>query len=118
SLQESALVSLLKRDDLQLEEMVLWEYIIKWGISQNSTLPVDLKEWTNENFTTLKTTLLRCLPLIRYFHIPGIDVLKKIKPYKKILDEQLWEDLNQYFVAPDQPVESIILPSRTILVQT
>ncbi|RHZ76580.1 hypothetical protein Glove_196g59 [Diversispora epigaea] len=117
SLQESALVSLLKRDDLQLEEVIIWEYIIKWGIAQNSTLPVNFKEWTNENFTTLKTTLQQCLPLIRYFHIPGIDALKKIKPYKKILDEQLWDDLTQYFIAPNQPIESIILPPRTILVQ-
>src|SRR6185369_5982875 len=57
SLHESALISLLERDDLQLEEVVIWEYIIKWGIAQNFTLPVDLKEWTNENFTTLKITL-------------------------------------------------------------
>ncbi|RHZ76567.1 hypothetical protein Glove_196g73 [Diversispora epigaea] len=117
SLQESALVSLLKRDDLQLEEVVIWEYIIKWGIAQSSTLPVDLKEWTNENFTTLKSTLQQCLPLIRYFHISGTDVSKKIMPYKKIIDEQLWDDLTQYFMAPDQPLESIILPPRTILVQ-
>ncbi|RHZ76509.1 hypothetical protein Glove_196g38 [Diversispora epigaea] len=115
SLQESALVSLLKRDDLQLEEVIIWEYIIKWGISQNSTLSADFKEWTNENFTTLKTTLQQCLPLIRYFHIPGTDVSNKVKPYKKILDEQLWDDLTQYFVAPSQPIESIILPPRTIL---
>ncbi|RHZ76316.1 hypothetical protein Glove_199g145 [Diversispora epigaea] len=117
SLQESALVSLLKRDDLQLEEVIIWEYIIKWGIAQNSTLPVNLKEWTKENFTTLKTTLQQCLPLIRYFHISGNDISKKIKPYKKILDKQLWEDLTQYFMAPDHPVESIILPPRTILAQ-
>ncbi|RHZ45965.1 hypothetical protein Glove_641g15 [Diversispora epigaea] len=117
SLQESALVSLLKRDDLQLEEVVIWEYIIKWGIAQNSTLPVDLKEWTKENFKTLKITLQQCLPLIRYFHISGNDVSKKVMPYKKILDKQLWKDLTQYFMDPEQPVESIILPPRTILAQ-
>ncbi|RHZ76574.1 hypothetical protein Glove_196g25 [Diversispora epigaea] len=117
SLQETALVSLLKRNDLQLEEVIIWEYIIKWGIAQNSTLPVDLKEWNKENFTTLKTTLQQCLPLIRYFHISGTDFLKKIKPYKKILDKQLWEDLTQYFIDSDQPVESTILPPRTISIQ-
>ncbi|RHZ88276.1 hypothetical protein Glove_24g71 [Diversispora epigaea] len=117
SLQEPALISLLKRDDLQLEEVIIWEYVIKWGIAQNSTLPANPKEWNKENFTTLKTTLQRCLPLIRYFHISGTDVAKKIKPYKKILDKQLWEDLNQYFMAPEQPVESIILPPRTVLAQ-
>ncbi|RHZ70431.1 hypothetical protein Glove_271g13 [Diversispora epigaea] len=117
SLKESALISLLKRDDLQLEEVIIWEYIIKWGISQNSTLPLNLNEWTKENFLTLKTTLQQCLPLIRYFHIPGTDVLKKVKPYKRILDKQLWEDLNQYFWAPDEPMKSVILPPRSILVQ-
>ncbi|RHZ60550.1 hypothetical protein Glove_352g31 [Diversispora epigaea] len=118
SLQESALVSLLKGDDLQLEEVIIWEYIIKWGISQNPTLPEDLKEWNNENFTTLKITLQQCLPLIRYFHIPGTDVWSKVKPYKKILDKQLWEDLKQNFMAPDKPLKSIILPPRTILMPT
>src|SRR4051794_30245613 len=83
SLQESALVSLLKRDDLQLEEVIIWEYIIKWGIAQNSILPVDLKKWTDENFTTLKTTLQQCIPLIRirYFHISSTDIWKRVKPY-------------------------------------
>ncbi|RHZ45963.1 hypothetical protein Glove_641g17 [Diversispora epigaea] len=110
--KKSALISLLKRDDLQLEEVIIWEYVIKWGIAQNSALPANPKKWNKENFTTLKTTLQRCLPLIRYFHISGTDVAKKIKPYKKILDKQLWNDLNQYFMDPEQPVESIILPPR------
>src|SRR6185436_19627255 len=96
---------------------IIWDYIIKWGIAQNSTLPVDLEKWNKENFTTLKTTLQQCLPLIRYFHISGTDVFKKIRPYKKILDKQLWYDLTQYYMAPGQPMESIILPPRTILVK-
>ncbi|RHZ70502.1 hypothetical protein Glove_271g28 [Diversispora epigaea] len=91
SLQESALVSLLKRDDLQLEGVIIWEYIIKWGIGQNSTLPVYLKEWNDENFTTLKITLQQCLPLIRYFHIPSTDIWKRdylpeqAKPFSTII---------------------------------
>ncbi|RHZ82388.1 hypothetical protein Glove_109g175 [Diversispora epigaea] len=37
-------------------------------------------------------------------------------PYKKILGKQLWEDVQQHLFAPDRPVESIILPARSILV--
>ncbi|RHZ76510.1 hypothetical protein Glove_196g138 [Diversispora epigaea] len=117
SLQESALVSLLKRDDLQLEEVIIWEYVIKWGIAQNSTLPVDFNEWTKENFITLKTTLQQCLPLIRYFHISNADFWSKVEPYKKIFDKQLWKDLNQHLIVPDQPVKSKILPPRSVLIQ-
>ncbi|RHZ60537.1 hypothetical protein Glove_352g46 [Diversispora epigaea] len=113
SFQESVLISFLERDDLQMEEIKIWEYIIEWGIAQNPTLPENLNEWVKENFTALQITLKQCLPLIRYFHISSTDMWNKLKPYKKILDKKLWEDLKQYFLAPGQPIESFILPPRT-----
>ncbi|RHZ80160.1 hypothetical protein Glove_139g112 [Diversispora epigaea] len=115
SLKESELVSLLNRNDLQMEEVKIWDYAIKWGISQNSTLLTNLHDWTKENFTTLKTTLQQCLPHIRYFHLSSIEVVDKIEPYKKILDKQLWKDINQHLLIPDRPVKSIILPPRSVL---
>ncbi|RHZ75059.1 hypothetical protein Glove_217g283 [Diversispora epigaea] len=117
SLPESALVSILNRDDLQMKESEIWDYLIKWGISRNPTLPEKLKEWSDENFMTLKTTVQQCLPLIRYFHVSSSDVMDKVKPYKKILDKQLWNDLKQFLLLPDRPVKSIILPPRLILTQ-
>ncbi|RHZ85097.1 hypothetical protein Glove_71g128 [Diversispora epigaea] len=116
SLKESALVSLLKRDDLQMEEVKIWDYVIKWGIAQTSTLPTILDEWTKENFLTLKTTLQQCLPHIRYFQLSNIEIYDKIKPYKKILDKQLWDDINQHLSIPERPVKSTILLPRSILV--
>ncbi|RHZ89579.1 hypothetical protein Glove_13g225 [Diversispora epigaea] len=116
SLPESALVSLLKRDDLQMEEVKIWDYVIKWGISQNPTLPTNLKEWSKENFLLLKTTLLQCLPLIRYFHISNTELFDKIIPYKKILDKQLCKDIIQHLADPDRPFKSIILPARSTVI--
>ncbi|RHZ58577.1 hypothetical protein Glove_372g36 [Diversispora epigaea] len=98
-----------------MKESEIWDYLIKWGTAQNPTLPKKLEEWSDENFTTLKAILQRCLLLIRYFHISNSDVMDKIKPYKKILDEQLWDDLMQHFILPDRPVKSKILPPRIIL---
>ncbi|RHZ89961.1 hypothetical protein Glove_9g254 [Diversispora epigaea] len=118
SLQKSALISILKHDDLQIEESKIWDHVIKWGIAQNPGLPVKLEEWSEINFKTLKTTLQNCLQLIRYFHIPSEDVMNKIKPFRKILDEQLWDDLVQYLLLPDQPIKSIILPARSISIST
>ncbi|RHZ70833.1 hypothetical protein Glove_266g35 [Diversispora epigaea] len=117
SLEESTIVSLLKRNDLQIEEIKLWDYIIKWGIAKTSTLPTNLNDWTTEDFLTLKITLQQCLPHIRYFHLSGVDVLDKIKPYKKILDKQLWKDINQRLITPERPVKSIIFPPRSVLVK-
>ncbi|RHZ67588.1 hypothetical protein Glove_300g124 [Diversispora epigaea] len=114
SLQETALISILQRDDLKVEETKIWDYIIKWGIAQNPTLPTNSKEWSKENFQTLKMTLQQCLPLIRYFHIPYEDIWEKVKPYKKILEKQLWNDLIQHRMFPNKPVKSLFLPARII----
>ncbi|RHZ89572.1 hypothetical protein Glove_13g203 [Diversispora epigaea] len=52
-----------------------------------------------KNFLTLQ----KCLPLISYFHILNTELFDKIRPYKKLLDKQLWLDVNQHLVFPDQP---------------
>ncbi|RHZ74861.1 hypothetical protein Glove_219g115 [Diversispora epigaea] len=114
SLQEAALISILEKNNLQLEEIKIWDYVIKWGIAQNSSFPKNLEEWSEENFKTLKTTLQQCLPLIRYFHISEKDIWEKLKPYRNILSMQLWDDLNQKIIFPNQPVKSLVLPERII----
>ncbi|RHZ77306.1 hypothetical protein Glove_182g15 [Diversispora epigaea] len=116
SLPESALISLLKRDDLQMEEVEIWDYIVKWGIAQNPTLPTNLEDWTKDNFLVLKTTLQQHLPYIRFFHISADEVLDRIEPYKKILEKQLWKDINHHLLSPTRPIKSIILPARILLV--
>ena len=42
SLPEDALISILKHDDLQLEESKIWEYVIEWGKAKNPILPTSL----------------------------------------------------------------------------
>ncbi|RIB27296.1 hypothetical protein C2G38_2062373 [Gigaspora rosea] len=67
TIQENALVALLKNDNLQMEEWEIWDKVILWGKTKVSDLPSSLEEWTNENFKSLKSTLQHCLPYIRYF---------------------------------------------------
>ncbi|RHZ77529.1 hypothetical protein Glove_177g140 [Diversispora epigaea] len=60
-------------------------------------------------------TLQQCLPHIRYFHLSNIEVIDKIKPYKKIIGKQLWGDVKQHII-PERPIKSTILPPRSVLV--
>ncbi|RHZ65610.1 hypothetical protein Glove_313g45 [Diversispora epigaea] len=115
SLPEDALISILKQDDLQLEEGKIWEYVIKWGRAKNSTLPTNLDQWTSDNFLTLKETLKECLPHVRYFSFSKEDVIKKLFPYQQILEPKLFLDINSKIMIPDMPISSIILPPRNIL---
>ncbi|RIB18888.1 hypothetical protein C2G38_2245473 [Gigaspora rosea] len=84
-LNEVAMICLLESDDLELEEIQIWNYLIKWGVSKF----LDIKDWSNENisnwsddhFKALKETISRCIPLIRYYHIPKRYINKQIKRY-------------------------------------
>ncbi|RIB25348.1 hypothetical protein C2G38_2031101 [Gigaspora rosea] len=114
SIKENALVSIIKRDDLQLSEVKVWKYVIEWGIAQNSDLPSDLKNWTNENFLTLKNTLKNCLLHIRYFQMSAEDIIDNVRPYQQILEKDLWDDISIKLMLPNRQVASIILPPRTI----
>ncbi|RHZ70130.1 hypothetical protein Glove_275g40 [Diversispora epigaea] len=118
SLPEDALISIIKLDDLQLDEDKIWDYVIQWGRSKNPTLPANLDEWTSDNFITLKTTLKNCLPHVRYFNISGERVLEKLWPYLQLFEPKLWLDINAKFLAPEKPISSTILPPRKILSAT
>ncbi|RHZ84938.1 hypothetical protein Glove_74g202 [Diversispora epigaea] len=115
TLPEDTLISIIEKDDLQLEESKIWQYVIQWGKAQNPTLPSNVDEWTSDNFLTLKTTLGKCLPQIRYFSISREDVFEMIFPYQQILEPKLWSDINSKFLAPSKPISSTVLPSRKIL---
>ncbi|RIB21819.1 hypothetical protein C2G38_2140479 [Gigaspora rosea] len=118
SIQENALIALIKRDDLQMEEIKIWKHIIEWGIAQNPGMSPDPKNWSNDNFLTVKTTLQNCLPHIRYFQIPGGDVIDHLQPYRRILDDDLWDDIMKRLISPSKPISSVILPPRVVLTQT
>ncbi|RIB05258.1 hypothetical protein C2G38_2253909 [Gigaspora rosea] len=90
SVQENALIALIKRDDLQMDEVKIWNYVIKWGIAQIPNLPSDLENWSRENFQVLGTTL----------------------------QNFLWKDIKKRFMSPNRPITSTILPPRLITTPT
>ncbi|RIB26955.1 hypothetical protein C2G38_2138053 [Gigaspora rosea] len=116
SLQKDALIPLIKSDDLQMQEVNIWNYIIHWGIAQNPDLPSDIDDWSNKNFMTLKTTLQECLPYIRYFQMSSDDIVENVQPYQQILEKNLWKDISRKFMGSNrQQITSTILPPRKIL---
>ncbi|RIB21815.1 hypothetical protein C2G38_1058152 [Gigaspora rosea] len=100
-----------------MEEAKIWKIIIEWGVAQNPGMSPDPKNWSNDNFLTVKTTLQNCLPHIRYFQIPGVDVIDHLQPYRRILDDNLWDDIMKRLISPSKPISSVILPSRVVLTQ-
>ncbi|GES93569.1 hypothetical protein GLOIN_2v1882540 [Rhizophagus clarus] len=111
SISEKFLVSLIKRDDLQMKEIEVWEHVLKWGLAQNSTFNPDPDTWSDDDFETMKNTLQHCLPLVRFFSLSSKEFSHKVRPYKKLLDKQLYEVLlNSYLDSDREPTEDISLP--------
>ncbi|RIB11976.1 hypothetical protein C2G38_2042215 [Gigaspora rosea] len=113
-LSEKALVSLIKLDNLQMDEGKIWDHVIRWGIAQNTNLSPNPAQWSDAEYLTLKTILKNCLPYIRYFQIAGKDVLEKVQPYHRILEPELWKDILAKFITPNKEVTSVILPPRVV----
>ncbi|RIB01389.1 hypothetical protein C2G38_2127750 [Gigaspora rosea] len=112
SIEENALVSLINRDDLQIDEGKIWNYVIKWGIAQNPGLSLDPENWSHDDFITVKNTLKNCLPLIRYFQMSNEDIINNVQRYQQLFERNLWLDIMKKFMASDQPITSLILPPR------
>src|SRR6266496_3298560 len=111
SLSEKSLISIIKRDDLQMKEIEVWENVLKWGLPQNPTLIPDPATWTDDDFKTMENTLQHCLPLIRFFSLSSKEISQKIRPYKKLLKHQLYEDLSNSYMDPDsEPTDNISFP--------
>ncbi|RIA97532.1 hypothetical protein C1645_813944 [Glomus cerebriforme] len=78
---------ILKRNDLKLDEIVIWENLVKWEI------------------------LCKFVPFIRFYGISSKDYIIKIKPYEEILPKELKEDLFKYYMIPEyKPTLNILSP--------
>ncbi|GBC02828.1 hypothetical protein RclHR1_04840011 [Rhizophagus clarus] len=111
SLPEKSLVSLIRRDDLQLKEVEIWEHVLRWGLEKNSTLLSDPKTWSDDDFKIIKNTLQHLLPLIRFFSLSSEDFFQKVHPYKKLLEHQFYEELlGSYLDSSVEPSNNILLP--------
>ena len=98
SIPEKSLVSLIQNDNLQMGEVQLWEYVLKWGLAQNPELSSDPSSYSKDDFNTLKNTLQQCIPFIRLYNLTSNEFSDKVFQYKKILPEELSDDLIKCFL--------------------
>src|SRR6266496_5766394 len=66
NLKGHLLESILKRDDLLLDEIVIWDNLIKWCLTQHPNISQDPTQWSKEEITIIERTIHRFIPLIRF----------------------------------------------------
>jgi hypothetical protein len=119
SFPEKSIISIIKSDDLQMKEIEVWEHVLKWGLAQNPTLNSDPKTWTDDDFKTMKSTLLHCLPLVRFFCLSAKEFSRKVRPYQKLLNQEFYEDLLNFYLDPERVLsQNILLPRKIKINET
>ncbi|CAG8632299.1 15955_t:CDS:2, partial [Acaulospora morrowiae] len=111
-MKETHLINLLKRDDLELDEIEIWEYLIQWGIKNSSILDDDIKKWTPKSFTSLKISLRNCIRYVRFFQMSSGDYTKVRDNFKDILPDGLDDEITLYFSDSNFKPSIDILPLR------
>ncbi|CAG8695516.1 11850_t:CDS:1, partial [Funneliformis mosseae] len=110
SLDEKILYCLLKCDYMQMDEILIWEFLIKWGIKQTSGLESSREGWTDKSYKDLKNTLNKFIPLVRFRDISSNDFYLKVHPYEAIFPPDIYEDLLGFYL--NHSLSEMTLSSR------
>ncbi|GBB88254.1 hypothetical protein RclHR1_01480019 [Rhizophagus clarus] len=110
-LEKCSLLTIIKRDNLCLDEIDIWNYLLQWAINQypllNSCTDIsDTSSWTKKDFIELENILEDFLPFIRFFQIPGDQLYESVWPFKKILPKQLKSQLVKFHMVPNSELPS------------
>ncbi|EXX72799.1 hypothetical protein RirG_065930 [Rhizophagus irregularis DAOM 197198w] len=114
SISEKLLVSLIQSDNLKMNQIQVWEGVLRWGLSQNPGLPSDPINFSKEDFNALKNSLQRCVPHIRFYDLTSKEFSDKVLPYRKVLPKELYKKLLKYFLNPDNQSIKTSKPRITI----
>ncbi|RIA83384.1 hypothetical protein C1645_880533 [Glomus cerebriforme] len=114
---EKFLITLIQNANLRMSGIQVWEHIIRWGIAQNPDLTLDPSIYSNDDFNALKNTLKQIIPFIKFTDFTAKEFLEKIyHPYKKILPEELQENLIECFLNNDyKPIKKSEINLKIII---
>uniref|UniRef100_U9UES3 BTB domain-containing protein n=1 Tax=Rhizophagus irregularis (strain DAOM 181602 / DAOM 197198 / MUCL 43194) TaxID=747089 RepID=U9UES3_RHIID len=88
-----------------------------WSLAQNQNLVPKPDTWTDDDFRMIENTLQNCLPLIRFYSLSSKEFLHKVRSYRKLFKQQLYEKLLNSYMDPDiEPNDDSVLLPRNIII--
>jgi hypothetical protein len=91
---------------LSVEEGIIWDRLIKWGIKQTPGLKNvnnGRTKWNKSNYQALKKTLNPFIPLIRFTEFSPDEYFDKIRPYKAIIPNNIYNEIEEFYFKGIQP---------------
>ncbi|GBC51957.1 hypothetical protein GLOIN_2v1534759 [Rhizophagus irregularis DAOM 181602=DAOM 197198] len=101
SLEKPIITMILQRDDLNMEEIDIWDSFIRWLFVHYLKISKDDSSWSSEDLSNVKLALKEFIPLIRFYDISREDFYLKVYPYKDLLPQDLLSDILRYHMVPN-----------------
>ncbi len=81
---------------------------------QHPKISQDVKKWNEKETKTMKETINRFIPSIRFYHISSNDTFYKVLPYKKLSSKKkLIYDILEFHMSSNMDLDvEVIQPSR------
>ncbi|GES76301.1 BTB/POZ domain-containing protein [Rhizophagus clarus] len=112
NLKAPLLEILLKRDDLNMDEIEIWNSsLLKWCFARQNMMN-DSTKWSKDDITKIERSLHRFIPLIRFYDIEPTEFFYKGYSHKDILPQDLIHDLLEYHIVPNKKLKAKIPPSK------
>src|SRR5579871_2837291 len=111
NLKAPLLETLLKKDDLDMDEIEIWESLLKWCFAQQN-VNNDPANWSKDDITKAERSLHRFIPLIRFYDIGPTDFFYKVYKYKVILPQDLIHNLLEFHIVPNVKPKANAAPTR------
>lgn len=108
---ERLVVDVLQREDLQLEEIDVWDMIVRWGAAQVGLSPQNVTQWARGDFAELSKKINNCIRYVRFYHISAADFSSRVLPFRAALSDEVYNEILQYQIMKDTIT---LLPPRGI----
>src|SRR6185312_1376621 len=108
---KETLITLLKNDELDMEEDDIWMSVIQWAIKQVPELGLenDLDNWSLNDINAVRDIIADFIPHIRFFNIS----LDKVTLYYDLLPRKLVRELLNFQTDKNYKPNTCMLPLRT-----
>ncbi|CAG8530979.1 14171_t:CDS:2, partial [Racocetra persica] len=114
-LEKEIFLEFIKRDDLVIEEIDVWDYLVNWGKAQLTSVRCEISlprrrfvstnvaSWGKNEFSLFKKTIGPLINYIRFCEMSRAEFYHHVMPYEKAFPEDLYKELVAYFMADIRP---------------
>ncbi|CAG8715189.1 14516_t:CDS:2, partial [Ambispora leptoticha] len=98
TLEKSVILEAIKNERDYLDNILIWDILLRWNIARNNTISLDTSTWSVVVFEVLKKNLKEFLPYIRFDLISRNDFHKRILPFRKIISRKITDQALSYYL--------------------